>query len=106
MLDSLGASDVHSVEIATGGWLDTALIKLQSANIDLTHLPLATSDDSFERTDIMKLALSKLGSRFSSITYYGDGPWDRDACVALGWKFVAVGAALGGIDSYIGVNDA
>jgi len=106
MLESLGASDAHSVAVATGGWRDTALLKLQSANIDLAHLPLATSDDSFERTEIMKLALSKLGSGFSSITYYGDGPWDRDACVALGWKFVAVGKFLGGINSYIGVGDA
>jgi phosphoglycolate phosphatase-like HAD superfamily hydrolase len=106
MLDNLADSDAHLVAIATGGWLDTALLKLQSANIDLTHLPIATSDDSFERTEIMTLALSKLGSTFSSITYYGDGPWDRDACMVLGWKFVAVGAALGGIDSYLGLSDA
>ncbi len=106
MLERFRASANHSVAIATGGWLDTARLKLQSAEIDLTRLPLATSDDSFERTEIMKHALSRLGSGFSSITYYGDGPWDRDACVALGWEFVAVGAALGGIESYAGVGDA
>jgi phosphoglycolate phosphatase-like HAD superfamily hydrolase len=106
MLDSFHASDVHSVAIATGGWLDTALLKLESANFDLSKFPLATSDDFFERTEIMKLALSRLGSEFHSITYYGDGPWDRDACLALGWNFVAVGAALGGIDSYIGLGDS
>lgn len=105
MLDSLAASEIHSVAIATGGWLDTALLKLESANFDLTHLPLATSDDHFERTEIMQLALSRLGSEFNSITYYGDGPWDRDACLVLGWNFVAVGTALGGIDSYSGMGD-
>jgi len=104
MLDSFHASDVHSVAIATGGWRDTALLKLESANFDLSQFPLATSDDSFERSEIMQLALSRLGSEFHSITYYGDGPWDRDACLALGWNFVAVGKALGGIDSYIGLG--
>ncbi len=106
MLDSFRTSDVHSVAIATGGWLDSALLKLKSANFDLSQFPLATSDDSFERTKIMELALSRLGSKFHSITYYGDGPWDRDACLALGWNFVAVGVALGGIDSYIGLGNS
>lgn len=106
MLDSFHASDVHSVAIATGGWLDTALLKLESANFDLSQFPLATSDDSFERTEIMQLALSRLGSEFHSITYYGDGPWDRDACLALGWNFVAVGKTLGGIDSYISLGNS
>ncbi len=100
MLGSLGASKDHCVALATGGWLETALLKVRSANFDTTHMPIATSDDSSVRTEIMTLALSQLGSRFSSITYYGDGPWDREACISLGWEFVAVGTALGGIDSY------
>lgn len=103
MLEHFRASAGHAVAIATGGWLDTALLKLESANFDLSQFPLATSDDAFQRTEIMQLALSRLGSEFHSITYYGDGPWDRDACLALGWNFVAVGAALGGIDSYLGL---
>ena len=106
LLDKLSASDTHSVAIATGGWRDSAVLKLESANFDLSQMPLATADDSFDRTEIMQLALSKLGSEFHLITYYGDGPWDRDACVALGWQFVAVGSALGGIESYIDVGDA
>jgi len=106
MLDRLSSSSAHSVAIATGGWLDSALLKLKSANFDLSRFPLATSDDSFDRTEIMQLALSRLGSEFRSITYYGDGPWDRDACMALGWKFVAVGSTLGGINSYVGADDA
>lgn len=104
MLDNLGASKDHCVALATGGWLETALLKLRSANFATTHMPIATSDDSSVRTEIMTLALSQLGSRFSSITYYGDGSWDREACNSLGWDFVAVGAALGGIDSYSGAG--
>ncbi len=104
MLDRLDSSNAHTVAIATGGWFDAAMLKLESARFDLSHFPLVTSDDSFDRTEIMQLALSKLGSEFQTITYYGDGPWDRDACATLGWKFIAVGSALGGIDSYIGID--
>jgi hypothetical protein len=48
----------------------------------------------------MEIALKNLGSDFESVTYYGDGVWDRDAARSLGWKFVAIGSGLGGILSY------
>lgn len=94
-------SDQHSIAVATGGWRATASLKLASAGFDLRGTPLATSDDALERMEIMRIALSEIGSEFESITYYGDGPWDRDACHDLGWRFVAVGAHLGGIESYL-----
>jgi len=97
-------SDDHSVAVATGGWRATASLKLESAGFDLRGAPLATSDDARERIEIMRVALSRIGSRFESITYYGDGPWDRDACHDLGWRFVAVGSHLGGIESYVDEN--
>ena len=48
----------------------------------------------------MQHALSQLTGSFNSITYYGDGTWDRDASLELGWNFVAVGAKLDGLLSY------
>ncbi len=53
----------------------------------------------------MRIALSQLGDSFSSVTYYGDGPWDRDASLQLGWNFVAVGSELGGLESYSSIED-
>jgi len=100
VLEMLRNSRQHAVGIATGGWRESAVLKLRSSGFDISGFSLATSDESFERTEIMRIALSNLGSDFRSITYYGDGAWDRDACAALGWRFVAVGPALGGIDSY------
>ena len=94
-----GTSDC-AVAIATGGWRESALLKLQSAGFDLQGIPLATSDDAKDRRDIMMVALEQLGSNFQSITYYGDGPWDQEATAALGWQFVPVGAALGGLLAY------
>lgn len=91
----------HCVAIATGGWRESAMLKLDSAGFDVTDVPLATSDDSACRSEIMQIAVNALGSEFESITYYGDALWDRKSCDELGWNFVAVGPTLGGIDSYL-----
>ncbi|MDH4049231.1 MAG: HAD hydrolase-like protein [Gammaproteobacteria bacterium] len=106
LLETISKSKSYSAAIATGGWRETAVLKLESAGFDLARLPLASSDDSSERSEIMRLALSKLDNDFESVTYYGDGPWDRDACRVLGWRFVPVGPVLGGIESYIGLSIA
>ncbi len=103
LIDKLRMSKNHSVAIATGGWQESSELKLVSAGFDLTDVPLATSSDSSDREEIMKIALSRLGAEFESVSYYGDGPWDRDACRALGWNFIAVGAELSGINWYNGV---
>ena len=100
LLSALRESASHAVAIATGGWRESAELKLESAGFDYSDFPLATSNDHHERTGIMEIALSQLGTRFESVTYYGDGPWDRNACAALGWQFVAVGPELGGLEDF------
>jgi FMN phosphatase YigB (HAD superfamily) len=104
LLSSLRASAAHAVAIATGGWRESAVLKLESAGLYVSDLPLATSNDHHERTAIMEIALTQLGSGIDTVTYFGDGPWDRDACRTLGWEFVAVGPELGGIESYHGLD--
>ena len=99
-LRRLGTSSDHAVAFATGGWRESAMLKLDSAGLVWNGWPLASSNDHHERTSIMEIALSQLGGSFETITYFGDGPWDRDACLALGWDFVAVGPELGGLESY------
>jgi phosphoglycolate phosphatase-like HAD superfamily hydrolase len=100
LLAKLKSSERHAVAIATGGWRRTAEFKLTSAGFELDGVPLRTSDDAIDRVDIMQLALDSLGDGLQSITYYGDGPWDEQACLKLGWSFRAVGATLRGIGSY------
>ena len=104
-LQRLTRSADHCVAIATGGWRDSALLKLQTAGFGEIDIPIATSDDARDRKEIMRIALSRLGSTFSSVTYFGDGPWDRDATSALGWRFVAVGPGLGGLVNYDDLDD-
>jgi beta-phosphoglucomutase-like phosphatase (HAD superfamily) len=104
---ALHSSENAAIAYATGGWRASARLKLQASGFPLQGIPLASSDDHEERASIMLRAVSGLAVETNRITYYGDGVWDRAACEALGWRFVAVGAALGGIKSYVGhVSDA
>jgi beta-phosphoglucomutase-like phosphatase (HAD superfamily) len=96
---SLIESGRHAVAYATGGWGSSAELKLRSAGFPL-DIPLASADDFPNRTSIMKHAVTLLGQEFLSITYYGDGPWDRAATLSLGWQFVAVGETLVGLSRY------
>ena len=104
MLRALRASPGCAVAMATGGWRQSAEFKLSSAGIHYEDIPLATSNDHHERTTIMEIALERLGGQFDSVIYYGDGPWDREACAQLGWEFVAVGPELGGLEDFHGVD--
>lgn len=97
---TLLGSDQDRVAIATGGWRVSALLKLGSAGFDAATIPIATSDEHADRSQIMLSALAKLGTDFESVTYYGDGTWDRDACASLGWRFVPVGRTLNGLQSF------
>jgi len=101
LVASLQSSPDHYVAIATGGWSASATLKLESAGFDLNDITLSASDEKCDRTDIMRAALDQPETEYQSITYYGDGPWDRDACVSLGWDFIPVGRALGGLESYL-----
>ncbi|MDB4511948.1 HAD family hydrolase [Arenicella sp.] len=78
--------------IATGGWRETAEMKLRSANIDFTDIALASSNDHFDRTQIMKIAQQRTGVRaFESKSYIGDGAWDKAASEKLGYNFILIG---------------
>ena len=78
--------------IATGGWLETAKLKLQSAGIDVRGVPIASSNDHHVRTEIMRIAIAKLGvSSNRQVSYFGDAEWDKRACAEMAVRFVLVG---------------
>ncbi len=80
------------VSMATGGWRETALLKLQAAGLDIEGIEIASSNDDFRRTKIMQKALIKTGVVSSKTPiYFGDAEWDRIACEELGFHFVLVG---------------
>ena len=91
-IESLKLMSNVSLSIATGGWSETAIMKLDSAGFDISGIPMSSSNDHYARVEIMKTALSK--SKVSSVekvTYFGDAEWDKNACESLGINFVLIG---------------
>lgn len=103
-VDHIRERNDRRVAIATGGWRKSAVLKLESAGFSIDDIPLVSSDDSPSRVEIMRLALAMIGDDFESVTYFGDAAWDQRACQTLGWRFVAVGPDLDGIESYVGID--
>jgi len=78
--------------IATGGWEETARLKLESAGIDYSGIAFASGSDHVGRIDIMKIAEAKCSENgFTSKSYFGDAIWDKKASQALGFNFILVG---------------
>ena len=95
------------VAVATGGWQETARLKLRLVGIDPERLAFASSSDARARTEIMQLAARRAmqGATHSRATYFGDGPWDRRASEQLGYDFIAVGKAVAHTHVYDDLRD-
>jgi phosphoglycolate phosphatase-like HAD superfamily hydrolase len=93
MLVDLQARKNITVAFATGAWLESAIIKLTHARIDLNNIPLATSSDAISRGQIMQISeerANKTGKVFTTRIYVGDAVWDVQAAIGLGYHFIGV----------------
>lgn len=97
----LARRDCH-VAYATGGWRESAQLKLASAGFPVDGICLSTSSEFLDRVSIMRAALAAAPADITRVTYYGDGTWDQQAVRELGWEFVPIGAKLGGLAHYYG----
>ena len=102
----LGLTGVR-VAVATGGWQETARLKLRHVGIEPGQLAFASSSDARARTEIMQLAARRAmhATAFSRTTYFGDGPWDRRASEQLGYDFIAVGKGVAHTHAYDDLRD-
>jgi phosphoglycolate phosphatase-like HAD superfamily hydrolase len=94
MLGKMKADSRFSLGIATGGWGHTSRLKLSAAGFDIDGIPICSSDDSFERIEIMKRCLSIMGNSFDAVFYVGDAEWDIIATKRLGWEFIGIGPTI------------
>jgi FMN phosphatase YigB (HAD superfamily) len=93
IIETLRSLQGVRVAIATGGWTETALLKLRHVGVNVQALALATACDGLERTKIMRVAAQRAlpGASPSKATYFGDGAWDKRASTELGYRFIAIG---------------
>ena len=101
MVEDLLANENICVCVATGGWRDPALVKLEAAGIYIEDTPLASSDDSHERLSIMRRAhdLTRASSEalaFGRVVYVADHIGDFLNAKKLGYDFVGIGSGVHG----------
>jgi len=92
-IETLERRDDVVVAIATGGWKETAILKLKAVGLYSQERFLATCSDDYDRTRIMRIAEQRAmsGRPVSTRTYFGDGEWDREACGRLCYDFIGIG---------------
>lgn len=99
LLDNLGHAPDWEIAIATGAWRRSALLKIEIAELGIAALPIATSDDASERTDIIRAAIARTrkgeASGYRRLVYVGDRPWDVMAAQQLGLSFLGVASGGG-----------
>ena len=96
LLSGLACSAEHRVSLSTGGWRDSARLKMASAGMCFDDCPAASADDAHDRESLMRFsmqrAVERYGAQFVSTVYVGDGIWDARACHALGIPFIGIGS--------------
>lgn len=91
-INELAADERFSISIATGGWEETAKLKLAAAGFATSELVIASASDHYSRKEIMRHSLSRAGFKQGDpLTYFGDAEWDVRACEELGVKLVIIG---------------
>lgn len=101
--DAVKSSDID-VAIATGGWKESALMKLTSASFDISNIRLVSSDDHCSRDEILLKALRKPVNNMS--VYFGDGNWDKDTCARLNIPFIGIGERVTSENWFQNFDDA
>ncbi len=80
LLSRLAQGGSHRVSLATGGWRDSARLKMASAGMCFDDHPAATADDAMDRESIITLsrqrAAERYGESFACTVYVGDGVWE------------------------------
>jgi phosphoglycolate phosphatase-like HAD superfamily hydrolase len=97
ILDALAERAGFTVGLATGGWRESARLKLQHAGLGAREFPLASASDACAREAIMVLAAERVAAQwrvasFRSIVYVGDAVWDVRAARNLGYRFIGIGS--------------
>lgn len=94
-IDEMRHMPTVALAIATGGWEETARMKLKAAGFNIDGIVFSSCSDAMSRSEVMALAAFRAkqdyGVHFERRIYFGDGVWDKQATQSLNYEFVAVG---------------
>jgi phosphoglycolate phosphatase-like HAD superfamily hydrolase len=96
LITRIRSSNDICLSAATGGWRKAALLKLEDAGIPIRDIPMASSDDSYDRLSLMLTAEKRALEfwncpEFEAIWYIADHANDYVNSKTLGYGFVGVG---------------
>ncbi|MCP5103875.1 MAG: HAD family phosphatase [bacterium] len=96
ILELLNAHPEWETAVASGGWRESALFKLQQAKLVIDGTPLVTSSEEKIRERIVSLCIEKAKthygvSDFEKIVSVGDAAWDVKAAEQLKLAFIGIG---------------
>jgi len=88
-------SQSFAVAFATGGWKETAVLKLSAIGLDPNEYILISASEHQSRAAITQLAIETSRKQyklqaFESMTYIGDGLWDYQTTKELGINFIGI----------------
>lgn len=90
-IEAARSHPAFAIAFATGGWTESAQIKLQMAGLDTEGLVMATSSDRNRRSEIIQLAVERSARSDLTAVYVGDGLWDLKAAHELDLDFIGIG---------------
>ena len=104
LIEQLKSKESVILAIATGGWEETARLKLRGVGIDLDQIAIATGSDATNRVAIIQTAEARAlgGAIATKKTYFGDGVWDKYASQELDYDFLAIGDS---VEHYVKFRD-
>ena len=112
VIDYLCRQENISVGLATGGWRESALFKLQCAGIDVSSCTASFAQDALARQDIIQATIRKMNEKHGldvappGIVYVGDGMWDYLSTQQMGIGFIGIAnKKLAHLEGIIKIDD-
>jgi phosphoglycolate phosphatase-like HAD superfamily hydrolase len=95
ILNTLREREDWKIAIATGGWSESAQLKLKKANIDFQNFPFSTATDRKLREEIVSYCIEQSKKyyhvdRFEKIISVGDALWDLKTAHKLQLNFIGI----------------
>jgi len=100
LLDSFARKGIRMGLVTLQARVSTNLI-LDRLGVLRFFQTIISRDDSVDRIEQLKIAVSRLATGFEEVIFTGDSPWDIKAGKSLGCFTVAVGKPIPGADAFI-----